>query len=72
MEPGALEEGLTHITISAGREKLKKDVGEDAAQILRDSLAKHVFAQMFDWLIKRINVSLGSQELEVTGFVNAK
>ena len=55
MEPQALLTALTTRAITAVGERIVKQLGPGAAAESRDSLAKNIYAKLFDWLVAAIN-----------------
>eukprot|EP00954_Amorphochlora_amoebiformis_P021337 1345728-Amorphochlora_amoeboformis.AAC.1 len=54
----ALETALTTNLITAGRQKIRKNNNKLQAEFARDTLAKAIYSKLFDWIVKRINVSI--------------
>ncbi|KAF2913443.1 hypothetical protein DAI22_10g084800 [Oryza sativa Japonica Group] len=54
---------LCYRTIKTPEGNIVKAVDSSAAAISRDALAKTVYAQLFDWLVDNINMSIG-QDME--------
>jgi myosin heavy subunit len=51
-------------------EKIISNLSVTQAQVVRDSVAKFIYANLFDWLVALINKSLSCQELEqVANFI---
>ncbi|MPC26368.1 Unconventional myosin-Va [Portunus trituberculatus] len=46
---------LCHRKITSGREVFTKPVTLSEATFSRDALAKHIYAKLFDWIVKEIN-----------------
>jgi myosin heavy subunit len=49
----------TNRTVHAGRDKIKKPLTKAQADASRDALAKFIYEKMFDWLVERMNQSIG-------------
>lgn len=58
----ALFAALTQRVIEARKEKIIKPLGASAATESRNSLAKTIYARLFDWLVGAINQCLGSAD----------
>jgi myosin V len=51
----ALHTALTTRAIETVGERIVKSLSKDAAVESRDSLAKNLYARMFDWLVAAVN-----------------
>uniref|UniRef100_S4R5L7 Myosin VB n=1 Tax=Petromyzon marinus TaxID=7757 RepID=S4R5L7_PETMA len=60
LERDQMAHWLCHRKISTGAETYVKPMGRAQAQNARDALAKHVYAQLFSWIVHRINKALRS------------
>lgn len=55
-------QSLTNRTIETRRDKVLTSLNRDQAIYARDALAKAIYARMFEWLVKKVNKSLQSNE----------
>ena len=51
-----LEKSLTYRTVTAGKESYSVPMKVDSSQDGRDAFAKEIYQQIFDWLVREINV----------------
>ncbi|TIB08807.1 hypothetical protein E3P89_02926 [Wallemia ichthyophaga] len=63
----AFQKGLMHKTIGVGRiraesEKIVTSLNKDQATTARDSLGRHIYTRLFDWLVIKLNSTLLSKE----------
>ncbi|XP_072959114.1 myosin-6-like isoform X1 [Typha angustifolia] len=76
----ALEDSLCKRIIVTRGESITKDLNPQAAALSRDSLAKIVYSCLFDWLVDKINTSIGQDAnskfligvLDIYGFESFK
>ncbi|KAK6143975.1 hypothetical protein DH2020_020795 [Rehmannia glutinosa] len=76
----ALEDSLCKRVIVTRDETITKELDPDAATSSRDALAKIVYTRLFDWLVDRINSSIGQDPnskyligvLDIYGFESFK
>ncbi|GAB2254307.1 hypothetical protein Droror1_Dr00022116 [Drosera rotundifolia] len=76
----ALEDSLCKRVIVTRDESITKCLDPDAAAISRDTLAKIVYSHLFDWLVDKINSSIGQDPdsnsligvLDIYGFESFK
>ncbi|RWW20373.1 hypothetical protein BHE74_00024217 [Ensete ventricosum] len=76
----ALEDSLCKRVIVTRDENIVKTLDPDAAALSRDSLAKIVYSRLFDWLVNKINSSIGQDPnskcligvLDIYGFESFK
>ncbi|KAH9729480.1 Myosin-16 [Citrus sinensis] len=58
-DPGELEDALCKRVMITPEEIIKKSLDPVAATVSRDGLAKTIYSRLFDWLVDKINVSIG-------------
>ncbi|GMI76119.1 MYOSIN XI E [Hibiscus trionum] len=76
----ALETTLCKRNVVTPEEVIKKSLDPNAATINRDGLAKTLYSHLFDWLVKKINISIGQDPdskcligvLDIYGFESFK
>ncbi|KAJ9555627.1 hypothetical protein OSB04_010241 [Centaurea solstitialis] len=76
----ALEDSFTNRVIVTRGESIKKCLDPTAAAISRDAFAKIVYSKLFDWLVNKINNSIGQDSdskffigvLDIYGFESFK
>lgn len=76
----ALEDSLCKRIIVTRDENITKSLDPEAAVLSRDALAKVVYSQLFDWLVNKINSSIGQDSnskfligvLDIYGFESFK
>ncbi|KAG6503601.1 hypothetical protein ZIOFF_035917 [Zingiber officinale] len=76
----ALEDSLCKRIIITRGESITKNLNPEAATLSRDSLAKVVYSLLFDWLVNKINCSIGQDPdskiligvLDIYGFESFK
>ncbi|KAK6265916.1 hypothetical protein QUC31_016753 [Theobroma cacao] len=76
----SLEDSLCKRVIVTRDESITKLLDPDAAAVSRDALAKIVYSKLFDWLVDKINVSIGQDPeskfligvLDIYGFESFK
>ena len=49
--------------ISTRNEKIVTDLNGQQATVVRDSVAKYIYANLFDWLVNVVNESLSGEEV---------
>ncbi|KAL5708068.1 hypothetical protein ACHQM5_018903 [Ranunculus cassubicifolius] len=76
----ALEDSLCKRVIVTRDEKITKWLDPNAAAVSRDALAKIVYSRLFDWLVNKLNTSIGQDPdsklligvLDIYGFESFK
>ncbi|XP_010522441.1 PREDICTED: myosin-7 [Tarenaya hassleriana] len=76
----ALEDSLCKRVIVTRDESITKSLDPDSAALSRDALAKIVYSRLFDWLVSKINSSIGQDPdskyiigvLDIYGFESFK
>ncbi|CAH2080652.1 unnamed protein product, partial [Thlaspi arvense] len=58
-DPVALEDALLKRVMITPEEVIKRSLDPVAAAVSRDGLAKTIYSRLFDWLVDKINVSIG-------------
>ncbi|KAK4418367.1 Myosin-11 [Sesamum alatum] len=79
-DPVALEDALLKRVMVTPEEVIKRSLDPDGALVSRDGLAKTVYSRLFDWLVDKINVSIGQDAnskcligvLDIYGFESFK
>ncbi|KAF7152397.1 hypothetical protein RHSIM_Rhsim01G0259100 [Rhododendron simsii] len=79
-DPKALEDSLCKRVIVTRDETITKWLDPEAAAVSRDALAKVVYSRLFDWLVDKINCSIGQDPnsksligvLDIYGFESFK
>ena len=64
VDSGLMGEALTTMALEVGGQKVKKDLTPSAAVVNRDSAAKAVYSNLFNWLVESINDKCGDPETE--------
>ncbi|WVZ81858.1 hypothetical protein U9M48_029189 [Paspalum notatum var. saurae] len=78
--PGALEDALCKRVMVTPEEVIKRSLDPYNATISRDGLAKTIYSRLFDWLVDKINSSIGQDAsskcligvLDIYGFESFK
>ncbi|KAK9919503.1 hypothetical protein M0R45_028094 [Rubus argutus] len=76
----ALEDALCKRVMITPEEVIKRSLDPQSAAISRDGLAKTIYSRLFDWLVDKINVSIGQDDnsksligvLDIYGFESFK
>ncbi|GJX75101.1 myosin-9-like protein isoform X1 [Tanacetum coccineum] len=76
----ALEDALLKRVMVTPEEVIKRSLNPEAATISRDGLAKTLYCRLFDWLVNKINMSIGQDPnsksligvLDIYGFESFK
>ncbi|XP_071710089.1 myosin-9-like [Rutidosis leptorrhynchoides] len=55
----ALEDALLKRVMVTPEEVIKRSLDPEGASVSRDGLAKTLYSRLFDWLVEKINVSIG-------------
>lgn len=79
-DPVALEDALCKRVMITPEEVIKRSLDPHSATISRDGLAKTIYSRLFDWLVDKINVSIGQDPtsksligvLDIYGFESFK
>ncbi|XAR53570.1 Myosin ATPase [Bertholletia excelsa] len=79
-DPVALEDALCKRVMITPEEVIKRSLDPHSAAISRDGLAKTIYSRLFDWLVDKINVSIGQDPnsktligvLDIYGFESFK
>ncbi|RLN04175.1 myosin-11-like [Panicum miliaceum] len=78
--PGALEDALCKRVMVTPEEVIKRSLDPYNATVSRDGLAKAIYSRLFDWLVDKINSSIGQDAsskcligvLDIYGFESFK
>ncbi|KAJ9682386.1 hypothetical protein PVL29_018326 [Vitis rotundifolia] len=79
-DPLALEDALCKRVMITPEEVIKRSLDPIAATVSRDGFAKTIYSRLFDWLVDKINVSIGQDPnsksligvLDIYGFESFK
>lgn len=79
-DPLSLEDALCKRVMITPEEIIKRSLDPHAAAVSRDGLAKTIYSRLFEWLVDKINVSIGQDPnskcligiLDIYGFESFK
>ncbi|KAF3776160.1 Myosin-11, partial [Nymphaea thermarum] len=79
-DPQSLEDALCKRVMVTPEEVITRSLDPEAAMLSRDALAKTIYSRLFDWLVDKINVSIGQDPnskaligvLDIYGFESFK
>ncbi|KAK4441603.1 Myosin-9 [Sesamum alatum] len=79
-DPNALEAALLNRVMVTPEEVIKRSLDPDGAAVSRDGLAKTIYSRLFEWLVNKINSSIGQDPnskcligvLDIYGFESFK
>ncbi|KAF5462806.1 hypothetical protein F2P56_018782 [Juglans regia] len=79
-DAAALEDALCKRVMITPEEVIKRSLDPQSATVSRDGLAKTIYSRLFDWLVDKINVSIGQDPnsksligvLDIYGFESFK
>ncbi|KAK2988516.1 hypothetical protein RJ640_026744, partial [Escallonia rubra] len=79
-DPVALEDALCKRVMITPEEVIKRSLDPLSAAVSRDGLAKTIYSRLFDWLVDKINISIGQDPnsksligvLDIYGFESFK
>ncbi|KAM3731026.1 hypothetical protein ACB098_12G131000 [Castanea mollissima] len=79
-DPHALEDTLCKRVMITPEEIIKRSLDPNGAAVSRDGLAKTIYSRLFDWLVEKINLSIGQDPsskcligiLDIYGFESFK
>ncbi|CAJ1961119.1 unnamed protein product [Sphenostylis stenocarpa] len=79
-DAGALEDALCKRVMITPEEVIKRSLDPQSAAVSRDGLAKTIYSRLFDWLVNKINNSIGQDAnsksligvLDIYGFESFK
>ncbi|KAL8029120.1 hypothetical protein ABFS82_14G203800 [Erythranthe guttata] len=79
-DPNALEDALLRRVMVTPEEVIKRSLDPDGALVSRDGLAKTIYSRLFDWLVDKINFTIGQDPnsksligvLDIYGFESFK
>ncbi|XP_051120812.1 myosin-9 isoform X3 [Andrographis paniculata] len=78
--PDALEDALVKRVMVTPEEVIKRSLDPDGAVVSRDGLSKTIYSRLFDWLVDKINITIGQDPnskcligvLDIYGFESFK
>ncbi|CAN6837145.1 unnamed protein product [Brassica oleracea] len=79
-DPNSLEDALCKRMMVTPEEVIKRSLDPLGAAVSRDGLAKTIYSRLFDWLVNKINISIGQDShsrrligvLDIYGFESFK
>ncbi|WVY94150.1 hypothetical protein V8G54_033238 [Vigna mungo] len=79
-DAGSLEDALCKRVMITPEEVIKRSLDPESAAVSRDGLAKTIYSRLFDWLVNKINNSIGQDSssksligvLDIYGFESFK
>ncbi|ODQ52439.1 hypothetical protein SAICODRAFT_128837 [Saitoella complicata NRRL Y-17804] len=63
VDAAGLAKWMVKKQITTRSEKIQTNLNQKQALVVRDSVAKYIYASLFDWLVANINTSLASPEV---------
>ncbi|MFT7798757.1 unconventional myosin-Vb-like [Arapaima gigas] len=69
VERAQMAHWLCHRHLAAGGEMLVKPMSGQQASEARDALAKHIYAQLFSWMVRCLNGALRAQRGQLMSFI---
>ena len=66
-----IEDNLCYSTIIIGNEEIRKELDRKQCETFRNSLAKHLYSILFNWIVNKINIEIkGSNEEKFIGILD--
>ncbi|KAJ2800851.1 Myosin type-2 heavy chain 1, partial [Coemansia helicoidea] len=69
VDPAGLRKWLTKRQIVTRSEKIVSNMTRAQALVVRDSVAKYVYAHLFDWVVRTINAALAGDNAATASFI---